>query len=264
MSDWKAQAARIVLFPIVPGAVPLDSALTLYKAVWQADPDSFQKQVAGSPFATSVAQGTIGRLAVACVAQPIRIDFTLSPSQPSTLLTTIPLIEDAAHFHEQLRHLVETVCNLESSPSINRAACVVQLATITQNIVEANKCIRTILPKQYNLDLSDEEDFVLQVNRARPNKSSKDIRMNFVTKWSVERAQILTFANFPPLNAASGQAIPGSQMIQEFIVAGVTFDNSNAPLQRPMSKQEKKEILTDCLQGTAAQMHEFNIAVEGY
>jgi hypothetical protein len=260
MSDWKAQSAQVVLFPVVPGGAPVDSALELYKAIWQTDPDSFQKHVAGSPFVLSSARGTVEGLAAACLAQPIRIDFTLAPLQQSAIATMTPLIDDSKHFSAQLAHLIEALGDLQTGPQINRVSCVVKFAMISPNFVSANKSISSKLPKPYHVVLSDETDFVLQINRARPSKALDNITINFITKWSIERTQLITFT----VDAAAGQALGPSQMVHELIMPNIVFDNNNVQLPRPMSKGEQKAIFAECLQGTSAQLKECNIAVEGF
>jgi hypothetical protein len=252
MAGWKAQLGRITLFPVIPIGAEPGSALDLYKRTWKSDPDSFQKQPqAGLPFVPSTAQGADGGLSTSCSVHLIRIDFTITPPAQSQFT----LIEDIKLFHDALVQIVRSVSENNTS-AVNRAACFVQFASLAKDYVEANEIIRSTIPEQYGgMKLGDEEDFILQINRKR---QVDDVKMNYITKWSVDRVQFLTIAPLQPQ-----QTVPMSQIVWEHIISSVTFDNSNVPAA-VLTKERLTTILTQALAAVAKQQQETHLQLEGF
>jgi hypothetical protein len=253
MGKWKAQLGRITLFPIIPAGADVSSAADLYKRVWASDPDNYQKQPqAGLPFAPSFAQGSYSGLIVSCSVHPIRIDFSLSPP---TLGPSLNLIEDTKQFHEVLARTIPSVVEATTT-TVNRAACLAQFANVTANYRNANALMLKSLPTQYALRLSDEEDFILQLNRPR---AVGELRMNFVTKWSVERLQVLSLQVGPGVIQSSGL----NQLVSEHIVGTVLLDNNNSATAR-LSKDQLSFVLTEALRGVSDGQREAHLDLEGF
>jgi hypothetical protein len=248
------------MFPPVPAAAGSQpkSALELYKSVWQTDPDAFQKNQ-GAPFPVSSAQGTVNELGVSCILQPGRIDYNIAPMQQFATAQSLPLIDDLVRLHDEIERVIKAL--RESNTPTVRVACVVQFAQPVPNSIDANKIISSSLPKAYRLQISNEEDFVLQINRPRPSEFSAELRMNFITKWSVDRVQILNLIAQP---TAMGQVGAGSSIVGEFLVASITFDNSSVQLTRVMSKQEASAAMTEAFKGISDGIRECNIAIKGF
>jgi hypothetical protein len=253
MASWKGQLGRITLFPAIPTGADVGSALDLYKRTWNSDPDSFQKQPQiGLPFVASIAQGTVSGLSIACSVNPIRIDLSITPPSSSDFV----LIEDTKLFHNVLSQVVQSVTE-NNTIRVNRAACFVQFACPAKNYQEANELIRTILPKQFTLQLADEEDFILQVNRPR---QIDDVKMNYITKWAVDRLQILALQVLAP---QAQQTPTMSKLLSEHIVGSVTFDNSNAATA-PLSKERLATILGEAFRVVSEQQYEAHLGLEGF
>jgi len=248
ITKWKPWQGRISLFPTIPsGASPNLSALDLYKQVWNGDPDNFQKQsTATSGFVPSVAQGTQHGLAVTCSVFPIRIDIGISP-HVKLVEPTMKLIEDTRQFQQLLARIVEWAKGTENT--MNRAALFAQFAAVTANYHEANRVIRSVLPKRYALELSDEEDFVLQFNEPR---REGDTVLNFITKWAVERVQTLSF-----------QGGSSNQLLAEHFLSSVSFDNNNLPTTQ-LSKPQVATVLDACWSGVLKNLHDLNLSIEGF
>jgi hypothetical protein len=143
-----------------------------------------------------------------------------------------------------------------TTPTVNRAGCFAQFAVATENYREANNLIRTILPSEYAVKLSDEEDFVLQVNHPRQVGERK---MNFITKWAVERLQVLSLQVTPGM----GQASALGQLVSEHIVGTVSFDNSNSPIGL-LSKEDLVSILDEALSGISDGQRKAQLDLEGF
>jgi hypothetical protein len=249
MGTWKAQLGRITLFPTIPAGVNVLSALELYKSVWKFEPDSYQKQVqAGLP---SIAQGTVGGFSVSCSTHPVRIDFSITPPPGPEL----NLVEDTKLFHEALAQIVRA--SIEgNTTAVNRVACFVQFACKAKDYREANELVRTILPKQYTIPLTDERDFVLQINSPRPLEF---FEMNYITKWAVDRVQILSFQVLSPQQQMS----PTTQLVSEHIVPSITFDNSNVPAAA-LTKEHQITILQEAFRFVAEQQRAARLDLEGF
>jgi hypothetical protein len=192
MSAWKVQAARITVFPLLASGTPPKSALDLYKAVWGKDPDSFQNQPpGGSPFPNSVAQGAAGKLSRVCQIQPIRVDFTFGPAM---LLegSALPSIEDTSFLKNEMTGLVGSIDNAFQQMPSNRVAVYLQLGREANDYEAGNKAILETMWKHQKVSLKNEEDFLLQINSTRQSISDPSLKLNFITKWSVERIPTAT------------------------------------------------------------------------
>ena len=255
MASWKAQLGRITLFPVIPTGADLGSALELYKRTWNSDPDNFQKQPqVGLPFAASTAQGTVSGFSIACSVNPIRIDLSITP--PPSSDAKFILIENIKIFRDALAHIVQSITE-NNNTTVNRAACFVQFARVAKDYRDANDLIRTILPKQFAVELADEEDFILQVNRSR---RIGDVKMNCIAKWSVDRLQVLSLQVLTP---QAQQTSAMSQLLSEHIVSSITFDNSNVPAAA-LTKERLATILGEAFRVVSEQQHEAHLELEGF
>src|SRR5260221_3759195 len=203
MSDWRALSARITLFSDPGSRSGADfSALNLYTRIW-GDPDNFQK--APNPLSPSQASGKRGPIAVACSAAPRRIDFNLSPPSDDQL-TTLSLIEDTTQLHTELQRVALELGKGVVSSGVLRVALFVQFVTVKPTLAEANRTLALMIPERYRPDLTDEGDVILQINNARTSSRLSDRKMNFITKWSVDRIQVLSISL--PANLAAAALLP--------------------------------------------------------
>jgi hypothetical protein len=248
LANWKAWQGRIALFPTIPsGGLPLISAMELYKQVWKTDPDNFQKQpLVGTAFTSSVAQGAQNAVTLSCSVQPTRIDFSVSP-QIGLVEPTVKLIDDTKHFHDLLANIIAWAG--ETTMTVNRVGCFAQFATVATSYRAANQAVRSILPKRYALELSEEEDFILQVNHPQ---HQADCLINFITKWSVERVQTFSL-----------QTGGTNQLLAEHFVAAVSFDNNNVPTT-PLSRAKITTLLNAALGGVSTSLHDMKLDIEGF
>jgi hypothetical protein len=253
MGLWKALLGRVTLFPIIPTGTEAVSALDLYRRVWGSDPDVFQKQPpSGTLLVPSVAQGTQNGLSVSCLVQPVRIDLSITPQAQAGF----KLIEDTRLFHDALSGVVRTITNNNTIPT-NRAACSAQFSCPAKDYHEANVFLSSSIPNQYKVALEDEEDFILQINRPR---QIDDIKMNYITKWSADRLQVMSLQVVPPQGQAASAL---GQLVSEYILANVTFDNSSAPAAL-LPNDRLHSVLEATLQSMSEQQREANLDLEGF
>lgn len=100
----------------------------------------------------------------------------------------VPLIEDARQFHDELLRIGEVVGSDPISNHVVRVALNVQFLALKQSVTAANAVLVAIIPAEYGLRLSDEEDVVFQVNRPYASRHVANIKMKFYYK--VERESV--------------------------------------------------------------------------
>ena len=261
MNEWKSSGGRITMFP-APVSSPSMSALELYRQVWNQDPDSFQKQA--NPLIPTVAQGRRGSLKAGSTAHPTRIDFTLTPSTPEEEVHgSFPLIQDTDLLHAELLRIMEVIDQGVLLRSVVRVALCITFLALKPSPAEANRVLTAVIPDQYGVRLTDEEDFIFQINRPYPSRSVEGIRMNFLTKWSVDRLQILTISL--PVGGAATPVQPSASatpQTEQFIAASVYFDINNVPTETPL--RQPSSLLREALIAIAQMQQAIGLKIEGF
>ena len=266
MNEWKSSGGRITLFPAAVSS-PALSALDLFRQVWGEEPDGFQKQA--NPLAPSVAHGNRNGLKTGCLAQPARIDFNLTPPSPKQEETqdevSFPLIGDTGLLRAELSRIIDIVDRKAVLSSVVRVALGVQFLALEPSAAEANRVLTAHIPEQYGVKISDEEDFIFQINRPYPSRSAEGIKTNFITKWSVDRLQILTFAVSAggPTTTSAQTPASGSQTA-EFIAASVNFDINNVPTTTPLPNGHPASVLREALTAVARMQQAIGLNIEGF
>jgi hypothetical protein len=125
---------------------------------------------------------------------------------------------------------------------------------------EANHILTGILPNRYRVGISNEEDFVLQINQPRTSAEVEGVRMNYLTKWSTLRFQVL---NVSIAMGVAGVAMP-TQETQEFIAAGLTFDNNNKPVNVPLTREQQSSLLSEGLRASEEMQRTIGLRFEGF
>ena len=246
MARWNPSAGRITLFSAPTSRVP--SALNLFQTVWRADPDGFQKQ--NNPLVPTIAQGRRGNLVFACIVQPGRIDLSLTPppSPAGTPDESYPVIEDDRELHNEMLRIAEVVAREQVAENVSRVAVSKNFLNLTENFVEANKELLTIMPAEYRPKLKDEEDFLFQVNRPYSSGRVPNVTINVLIRWSVDRLGIISIA-LPMRSPNTVMAAPVSATpeTKTFIGASVSFDLNNVPTERLLAPHEQAAIVDEAL-----------------
>jgi len=264
MTDWKALAGRISLFAGSPASGPLLTALDLFQKVWSGNPDNFQSNP--NILMPSFAQGKRGGLTVGCVVQPTRIDFNFSPPPPAAHedgVTSLALIEDTNQLHMELGRVIKSIEGLIVTSSVTRVGVFLHFLTLISNVEEANKVLVSVMPNQYRVRITNEEDFIFQINRPRMSHNVKGIKVNSLTKWNVDRFQVFNVAIPVSGPVVDSRTIP-SQVGQEFIAASVVFDINNVPANDPLGGKQQSSLLTECLIEAREMQREYGLNVEGF
>lgn len=263
MDDWKVANSRVTLFPdIVVGSAPQAVAMELYRAIWGADPDNFQKQP-NPMLPSSSAQGRIGKAMATCMVQASRVDFNLAPAPPvGTTITrdSFPLFDDLKQVRRELHRIIDGIGS--GLPPILRVSLYFHIVKLAPDAASANRLLVTAIPKQYAPTLENEEDFVLQINRPYQRGEAPQVKMNAVLKWSVDRLQIVTYSI--PITAAqipaiSGGLTPAGPKTEEVITASIAFDLNNVPLGRALSSGEQASLLREAMRKATALQRDIGI-----
>jgi len=259
MSEWKAFLSRISLFPTVPPAPPTPSALDLYRRIL-GEPDSFHKQP--NALMQTVVEGRHGHLQVNCLAQPTRIDFNLTAAPTQEAQTTVALIDHPIELRDELKRIIGILDEGLVSNTVSRVALNLHFLNLKPSYEEANKAVTKIIPDQYGVTVTDEEDFVFQINRPHMDEDIRDVKMNFITRWSVERFEVLTI----PIQIGGVPAAAGmlsSLKPENFISASVLFDNNNTPI-RPLTGKEQSALLRKAFDAAVEMQREIGLSIEGF
>ncbi len=268
MNEWKSSGGRITLFPAAMSSPSL-SALELYRQVWGEEPDGFQKQA--NPLMPSVAHGNHNGLKAGCLAQPARIDFSLTPpssqqkeAQEAQEDVSFPLIEDTALLRAELSRIIDIVDQNPVLNSVIRVALGVQFLALKPTSAEANAVLIASIPEQYGVKITDEEDFIFQINRPYTSRSAGGIKTNFITKWSVDRLQILTFALQAGGPITSGQTMASGSQTAQFIAASVNFDVNNVQTASLLPSGQPASLLREALVAVAQMQQGIGLNIEGF
>jgi len=129
---------------------------------------------------------------------------------------------------------------------------------------EANKIIVSIIPELYRPKLGNEEEFILQLNRPKISQRVDNLKMNLITKWSVERLQMfwMQTPTGPGTHTASTPtAIPG-----EVITASISFDNNNVPTSsdKALPSGYQSSLLLEALGYAELSLREGRLNIKGF
>jgi hypothetical protein len=262
MSDWKALVGRVTLFPASPSPAP--SALSLFQEIWGGDPDSFQRQT--SALMPTIAQGRRHGMSATCSVHPTRIDLSLAPA-PSTQLTaqaSVSTIEDTAELQRQLLQIFKVIGKGTISSPMARIALYLHFSMISNDFAEANKILTSVIPKKYGLQVTNEEDLVFQINRPRLSKQVANTKLNILTKWSVDRIQVLQIF-LPPPGMPMQPTTTGPQNIALFIAPTVVLDISTPAEEiSSFNSTQQEGLLNDALAVTSELQSEIGLNIAGF
>jgi hypothetical protein len=248
MSAWNPLIARLSIFP-VPTPAPQQSALDIFRQVLDQDPESFNKPA--NILASSVAQAQLTTFMVQCVSGPGRIDMNLT-SAPALGDMSIPTIADARGLSDLLKSIAPKVGNVVESAS--RIAAFVQFVHEAPEIASANKTLLEVMPPSYCPTLSDETDFVFQINKPQASESGL-ADLNLLTKWSVDKLTMQTVLSVP------GQMVSGV----DHVVASVGLDFNTVPGPSVHLRRESQgRLLSECLNLISARQKNLGLNVTGF
>lgn len=242
---WKATAGRLTLFPTVEASKR--SAKETFELVIGAEPSGYDgaRQTAG----ISTARGTYEGFALTCTTQPLRIDFILSVLiDPNSFVPgVLPLIEDAESLRVALNNLRDLIVSKSDSLPSTRVAFSMQLTSPVGTLQEGNALISKTVPEGYALPLADENEVIFQMNRPRQSERVPTMRLNFLTRWSLDVMKVLAI----PASGQAGQTHSSHQsigsLVTDFTVVNIALDNNTMPQTVALSSDELSAALHELL-----------------
>lgn len=251
MSAWTIHAARATLFPALASGAAPRSAFDVFKSIWGEEPAGFQTQPpSGSPFPNSLAQGAAGPISRLCQVQPVRVDLTFTPSGMIDA-NTVASIGDTELVSAEMNRVIDAVDEAFKETPLNRAALFLQMGQEAPDFPRANEVLSAAMWENKKAVLGDEEDFILQLNRPRLDGADASLKLNYITRWSVERLNLMTFLGAAPI-------------FVEKIMPTIVLDNSNMPLQKPFAVGQAKKVLSELFKEMPSQLKQCNISFKGF
>ena len=145
-----------------------------------------------------------------------------------------------------------------------RVAVYLHFLTIADDFVEANKTITNVVPKKYGVKITDEEDFVFQINQRQTSKQVPGIKLNVLKKWSVERIQVFTLSMPAPGVPMQPIAI-APQNVKIFISPTVVLDNSTPAEQiSSFNTTQQSALLMDAFSLASEIQKELGLNIRGF
>ena len=83
--------------------------------------------------------------------------------------------------------------------------------------------------------------------------------MNFLTKWSMDRFQVVNISFTPVVGS---QSMPSQG--QSHIAASVVFDFNNVPVNVSLNGEQQSSLLLEGLTAAKGMQREFGLNVEGF
>ena len=212
----------------------------------------------------TVASGRRGSLSASCLVHPTRTDFTLTPPGPRQgPHGTYPLIEDTRLLHSELLRIMDAIDQGILVVPVLRAALSVAFLAPKASFAEANKMLTAVIPDPYGIRLTDEEDFIFQINRPYQSRKVQGVKMNSLMKWSVDRLQILSISLPIGGTATNAQASASTtSQTEQFIAASVHFDINNVPTNALL--QQPSALLREALTDVELMQQAIGLKIEGF
>jgi hypothetical protein len=251
---WNILATQISIFPALQIGTHLPSAPELFRRAWGVEPDGFQRQ--SNPLLPNIAQGKFGTASATCSVHSNRIDFSFGPDLGPREVApeaSLRVIDDPSQLREGLGRAIDVVAAGGIVNSVGRVAFNLNLVSVCPSIREATATMLQTIPTNYGLRLAEEEDIVFQVNQPYRPDRFPDIKMNCISKWSVERFQVFRLTSINPAISEAG----------EFIGAMMTLDVNNSP-KDDLSTDQQRELLTESITKAETLQRHFGIAIEGF
>jgi len=236
---WNASVGRITLFPAPEGGK--QSAQDIFRVAFGKDPAGYAVEQSGA----STARGEFNSMRCNCAVQLARIDLTLTPLATSPL--EIALIKSPLVLKSSLEMIVRAVSDLKIPAT--RVAVSMQLTRIVPSNREGNETILSVLPSGYALPLKDETDVVLQINHRQTSAAHPDVKLNFLTKWTVDDITVLALpvAGQPGVEHSFPAGI--ESLVRSYTAVNVLFDNNTAPRSAPLTHAQASATLPELLGG---------------
>jgi hypothetical protein len=263
MSLWKPLIGRISIAaskPTPPGAL---SALELYQQIWKSDPTNFQNSP--NPLMVSAAQGIALGMTASCAVVQNRADISLTPNAQdaaTSVSLALRLIEDRSALYGELSRITQSIGNgtIKIPSEYDRVSTFIQYVSIEDDALAANAAVAKTIPERFRPRLTNEDAFILQVNIPTVDRRFGDTQINFLTKWSVEQFQVVSFGL--AMGGTQGQGIPMPQLTSKSYLGACLSCECNFPTQNTPNRDQQIKSLIGFLGVLAEMQHDYGLNVD--
>jgi hypothetical protein len=174
---------------------------------------------------------------------------------------SLALIEDTAQLRNELEHVIEFIGGRAVASSVSRVGLFLHFLEVAPSVEAANRALIRLMPEKYRTRITDEEDFIFQINTPRVS-SIENVRVNHILKWSADRFQVVKFA--VPVNVpGDARTLPPPER-KDFIAASVTLDINNAPVETGVVPQKQSLLLGEGLLAVKEILQQIDLKVGGF
>lgn len=138
--------------------------------------------------AAAVAVGSFADGALTLRVQPVRIDWSYSPSSEEGFAAPHQTLGALAAGWESFRVSMHRWLSVETRPDLLRLAAGMVLFDEVESRAEGYRRLGQQLPT-VQIDADNSSDFSYQINRRRVSRVVPDLELNRLAKWSVSSAQ---------------------------------------------------------------------------
>jgi hypothetical protein len=213
----------------------------------------------------TIAQGKRDGLTVGCSVHPTRIDFNLNPPMGSREIheMSLVLIEDTVQLQTELVRLIDFIGGGENiGAPVSRVGLNLHFVAVIPSILEANEVLINALPERYRVRIKDEEDFVFQVNQPRMSRNVEGVKINYITKWSIERFQMFNISITVGAPVIDQRGL--TQKGPDFVTASVMFDHNNVPVNFSLDGKQQSALLVEDLTAAKEMQRDIGLNIEGF
>ena len=180
MNDWQVESLRLTLFR----SKPIETVTPLWVTLTGEKPEKVDSQ----PRANIIAEaGTVVLGYLTHISDPLRINWTLSPSQEQQQKTaSFPTLGSLLEIKGQFIKMMNNWLASDDVPATNRIALGVVSTIVNDNRESAYKQLSTLL-HHVQIDIENSTDFLYQINRPIHSEVESTLIINRLSKWSVAR-----------------------------------------------------------------------------
>jgi len=179
--DWQVESLRLVLFR----AKPIETVIPLWETLTGEKPEKVDSQ----PRANIILEvGTFVLGSLSHISDPLRINWTLSPSQEQHQQTTsLPTLGSLFETKSQFIKMMNDWLSSDSVPETNRIALGSVSIIVNNNRASAYKQLSELL-HHVTIDIENSTDFFYQINRPIQSTVEPDLMLNRLSKWNAVRS----------------------------------------------------------------------------
>jgi hypothetical protein len=178
--DWKVESLRLTLFR----TKPIETVIPLWQNFAGEKPEKVDFRPRDNVI---VEEGTIVLGSLVHMSDPLRINWTLSPSEEQQKKTTsFPFLGPLSEVKGQFLNIMIDWLKSGTIPDTNRLALGLVSMIVNENRESAYKKLSELLP-YLKIDIENSTDFLYQINRPIKSTVENELLINRLSKWNAVR-----------------------------------------------------------------------------